>query len=139
MMGGMVLGTTTYRLDRNPEITQVMTDMWWITTMMPWPTLFIQNFAWAYAIIKDPRLNRPVSRLVAIINIIAPIIFILPSALHTTKKGAFAWNGGVSFWLLGITFGVQLFVDSYFMMRIVLSESLKQWKNEEQSEEKLEV
>jgi hypothetical protein len=122
MLGALVLATTTYRLDRDPEITQVMTDMWWITTMMPWPTFFIQNLSWAYAIIKDPRPNRPVSRLVALINIIAPIVFILPSALHTTKHGAFAYNGGVSFWLLGITFGVQLFVDSYYMIRVVLAE-----------------
>jgi hypothetical protein len=122
MLGALVLATTTYRLDRDPEITQVMTDMWWITTMMPWPTFFIQNLSWAYAIIKDPRPNRPVSRLVALINIIAPIVFILPSALHTTKHGAFAYNGGVSFWLLGITFGVQLFVDSYYLIRVVLAE-----------------
>lgn len=139
MMGAMVLATATFRLDRNPEITQVMTDMWWITTMMPWPTFFIQNWAWAYAIIKDPRPNRPVSRLVALINIIAPIIFIFPSALHTTKTGAFAWNGGVSFWLLGITFGVQLFVDSYCMIRVVLSESVEQLANHEQTEQKLQV
>ncbi|KAL5324727.1 hypothetical protein ACEPPN_009275 [Leptodophora sp. 'Broadleaf-Isolate-01'] len=139
MLGAMVLATATYRLDRDPEITQVMTDMWWITTMMPWPTFFIQNLAWAYAIIKDPRPNRPVSRLVAVINIIAPIVFILPSALHTVKTGAFAWNGAGSFWLLGIMFGVQLFVDSYYMIRIVLSESLEQRENDEQSGEKLEV
>ncbi|KAF2020073.1 hypothetical protein BU24DRAFT_133210 [Aaosphaeria arxii CBS 175.79] len=120
MLGAMVLATTTYRLDRDPEITQVMTDMWWFTTMMPWPTFFIQNWAWGYAIIKDTRPNRPFPRFVALINIIAPIIFILPTAMHTVKRGALSWQGGVSFWLLGLTFGVQLFVDSYCMASVVL-------------------
>jgi hypothetical protein len=123
MMGAMVLATATYRLERDPQITQVMTDMWWFTTMMPWPTFLIQTWAWAYAIIKDTRPNRPVPRFVAIINIIAPIIFIFPTALHTTKHGALAWNGGVSFWLVGATFGLELFVDSYYMIRVVLAES----------------
>lgn len=122
MMGAMVLATTTYRLDRNPEITQVMTDMWWITTMMPWPTFMIQNFAWGYAILKDPRPDRPVPRPIAIINIIAPCIFVLPSAMHTVKTGAFAWHGGVSFWLLGLSFGVQLFTDSAVMVKVALAE-----------------
>lgn len=122
MVGAMVLATATYRLERNPEITQVMTDMWWFTTMMPWPTFLIQNWAWGYAIIKDPRPNRPVSRAVALINIISPVVFIFPTAMHTTKHGALAWNGGVTFWLVGATFGVQLFVDSYYMIRVVLAE-----------------
>lgn len=97
--------------------------------MMPWPTFFIQNWAWAYAIIIDPRPNRPMPRLVALVNIISPLIFIFPTAMHTTKHGALSWQGGVSFWLLGITFGLQLFSDTYFMICAVLAE--KQGKDGE--------
>ncbi|KAI8937413.1 hypothetical protein NX059_005138 [Plenodomus lindquistii] len=120
MLGAMVLATATYRLDRSAEITQVMTDMWWFTTIMPWPTFMIQNFAWSYAIIKDPRPDRPVPRWIAISNIVSPIVFAMASAMHTTKHGAFAWQGAVSFWMVGIFFGVQLFTDSYYMLKIVL-------------------
>ncbi|OAL53564.1 hypothetical protein IQ07DRAFT_667547 [Pyrenochaeta sp. DS3sAY3a] len=125
MLGAMVLATATYRLDRDPEITQVMTDMWWFTTIMPWPTFMIQNFAWAYAIIKDPRPDRPVPRGIAIFNIISPIVFAMASAMHTTKVGAFSWQGAVSFWMVGIFFGVELFSDSWFMTSIVLRNELE--------------
>lgn len=135
MLGAMVLATAVFRLERDPQITQVMTDMWWITTIIPWPTFLIQNWAWGYAIIKDTRPNRPVPRVVAMVNIIAPVIFIFPSALPTTKHGAFAWNGAVSFWLLGITFGVQLFIDSYYMIRVVLADCQGLEKDGEQKAE----
>jgi hypothetical protein len=125
MLGGMVLATVTYRLDRNPEITQVMTDMWWFTTMMPWPTFMIQNYAWAYAIIKDPRPDRPVPRVVALVNIIAPIIFVFATPIHTTKHGALAWNGVMAFYAVGISFGIQLFVDSWVMIRVVLADQAR--------------
>jgi hypothetical protein len=93
MLPGMTLATATYRLDRDPQITQAITDMFWLVALMPQPTFMIQNFAFAYAIILDRRPRRAFPRYVAVINIIVPILFVPGTALHTTDFGPLAWNG----------------------------------------------
>ncbi|KAH8714621.1 membrane protein [Ilyonectria robusta] len=122
MMPGMILGVTNYRLDRPVEITQVMNELFWITCLMPWPTFMTQNFAFAYAILIDTRPVPLFPKPVALVNILAPIIFIPGIAMHTVYDGPLAWNGELTFWLAGITFCVQLIFDSLCLMRAISNE-----------------
>ncbi|GAB7352381.1 hypothetical protein MBLNU459_g2816t1 [Dothideomycetes sp. NU459] len=125
MMPGMFLGVANFRLDRPVEITQALNDMFWIMALMPWPTFMVQNFAFAYAIIIDNRPKPLFPKSIAIMSIVAPIVFATATGVHTVKTGPFAWNGGFTFWAVGSVFIVQLVVESLCLMRAVYSEDIE--------------
>ncbi|KAH7118453.1 hypothetical protein EDB81DRAFT_667660, partial [Dactylonectria macrodidyma] len=123
IMPGMILAVTNYRLDRPAEITQVMNELFWITALMPWPTFMAQNFAFVFAILIDTRPIPLFPKPIAIVNILFPIIFIPGIAMHTVYTGPLAWNGAMTFWVAGLTFGLQLIVDSICLMRAISTEA----------------
>lgn len=82
---------------------------------MPWPTFMVQNFAFAYAIIIDTRKKPLFPKELAIVNILMPIIFSLATGMHTVYSGPFAWNGVITFYLIGFTFLVQVCTDAIFL------------------------
>lgn len=119
----MILAVIAYRLDRNPEITQALSDLFFIIAIMPWPTFLIQNFAFAYAVLIDEREKPIFPRYIALVNVVAPILFVPAIAMHFAKTGPVAWNGGISFWMPAVVFGSQLIIDSICLMRCVAVES----------------
>ncbi|KAI9733828.1 MAG: hypothetical protein M1818_007095 [Claussenomyces sp. TS43310] len=122
MMPAMILATAVFRLDRPAEITQLMTDFFWITALMPWPTFMTQNFAFAYAILIDQRPHPLFPKFMAVINIAVPILFVPAIAMHCTKTGPLAWNGGLTFWTAGSLFCSQLVIDSICLFFAIRSE-----------------
>jgi hypothetical protein len=58
----------------------------------------------------------------ALLNIAVPIIFVPGIAIHTVTTGPLAWNGAWSFWFAGLTFCLQLIVDSFCLARAVRNE-----------------
>ncbi|KAH7385679.1 membrane protein [Pyrenochaeta sp. MPI-SDFR-AT-0127] len=123
MMPGIILSATAYRLDRPVEITQALNELFWLSALMPWPTFLIQNWAYSYAVIVDTRPKPLFPKWIAIVNIISPVLFTPPIAMHTIHSGAFSWAGGVSFWMVGIVFLIQLVCESFCVMRAVSNES----------------
>lgn len=75
----------------------------------------VQNFAFAYAIIVDTRKKALFPKELPIVNIPMPIIFSLATGMHTVYSGPFAWNGAITFYLVGFTFLVQVCVDSVYL------------------------
>ncbi|VUC36327.1 unnamed protein product [Clonostachys rosea] len=112
MLPGIVLAIASYRPDRPIEITYALNDFFWLVAFMPWPTFMVQNFAFAYAIIFDARKKPLFPKELAFINILMPIIFALATGMHTVYSGPFAWNGVITFYLVGFTFVVQVCADS---------------------------
>ncbi|KAM5350799.1 hypothetical protein ACJ41O_007304 [Fusarium nematophilum] len=112
MLPGIVLAIASYRPYRPVEITHALNDFFWLVAFMPWPTFMVQNFAFAYAIIIDTRKKPLFPKELAIVNILMPIIFALATGMHTVYSGPFAWNGVITFYLVGFTFLVQVCVDS---------------------------
>jgi len=89
---------------------------------MPWPTFMVQNFAFAYSIIIDSRKKPLFPKELAIVNIIMPILFAFATGIHTVYSGPFAWNGVITFYIVGFTFVVQLVVDAVFLALAVREE-----------------
>ncbi|KAH7134503.1 integral membrane protein [Dactylonectria estremocensis] len=112
MLPGIVLAIASYRPDRPVEITYALNDFFWLVAFMPWPTFMVQNFAFAYAIIIDTRKKPLFPKELAIVNILMPILFSLATGMHTVYSGPFAWDGVITFYLIGFTFLVQVCVDS---------------------------
>jgi hypothetical protein len=117
-----MLAVIPYRLERNPEITQALTDLFYFNLMMPWPTYIVQNWTFAYAILKDRRARPLFSKYFAYFNIVAPLFYLPGTAMPTTKTGPLAWNGVLSFWILGMVFCLQLIVDSIGLFYAIQSE-----------------
>jgi hypothetical protein len=123
ILPGIILGVTSYRPYRPVEITQVMSDFFWLCALMPWPTFMAQNFAFAYAIIIDRRKRPLFPKELAFVNIIVPILFTPGIGMHSTLIGPVAFNGALSFWVPGTLFCLQLVVDSYYLVLAIREES----------------
>jgi hypothetical protein len=75
----------------------------------------VQNFAFAYAIIVDTREKPSFPKKLAFINILMPIIFSMASGAHTVYSGPFAWDGVITFYMIGFTFLVQVCADALYL------------------------
>lgn len=116
---GMFFAVTVFRLSRSPELTQLLNDISQIIAFMPFPPFIIQNWAFAYAIFCDNRPKRLFPHLMGWNNIISPVLFSGAIAMHCTKNGPFAWDGVLAFWIPGIVFAIQFFINIYFVVRAV--------------------
>lgn len=116
------LSVIPYRLDRNPEITQMLTDAFFFNMMMPWPSFIVQNWAFAYAVLLDRRPRPLFPRFMAYVNIIAPMLYLPGNAMHVAKTGPLAWNGGINFWVIGLVFCTQLIFDSIGLFYAIQTE-----------------
>jgi hypothetical protein len=112
--------TTVYRLDRPPELTQLLNDLSWIFFAMPFPSLVAQDLAFSYAILQDPRPNPLFPRWLAWVTGALTITFYPVLAVHCVKGGPFAWNGAISFWIAGVGGGFQNFVIAFYLFKAVL-------------------
>ncbi|KAK7202707.1 membrane protein [Myxozyma melibiosi] len=122
ILPGIILATTSYRPERNPDITLALNDFFWICTLMPWETFMVQNFCFSYAIIIDQREKPLFPKELAVYNLIVPFFWSGSTGIHFSKYGAGAYNGAIAFWVLGITFCFQLAIDAVFLMRAIHSE-----------------
>lgn len=108
----IALAVLGYRLDRPVEITQALSDLFWISTFIAWPTFMVQNFAYAFAILWD-RSEKPVfPKWLAALNFAVPFLYTPVTGLHCVYGGPLAWDGAWTFWLVGLVFGVELVIDS---------------------------
>ncbi|TVY20811.1 hypothetical protein LARI1_G000923 [Lachnellula arida] len=122
VLPAIILATTSYRPERNPEITQTLNDFFWICTLMPWQTFMVQNFCFSYAIIIDQRDKPLFPKELAIFNMIIPFFWTASTGIHFDKFGPAAYNGALSFWFLGVSFCGQLIIDAVFLLRAIHSE-----------------
>lgn len=108
----ILLCVANYDLDRPVDITQALMQLFWLVAFMPWPTFLVQNVAFAYAILTDTRAKPLFPKWMAIVNVITPLCFVPASAMGVTRRGPLSWNGALTFWVPGMTFCLQLFIDS---------------------------
>jgi len=123
LMSGVILAVADYRLDRPAEITQALNDLFWFISILPWPAFAAQDLGLAYAIIFDCRLNPLFPKPIAMVNIVASLLFVPSIALPCFKNGPLAWNGSVSFWIPISVFGVQVVIDSICLVRAVSTDA----------------
>ncbi|POR33836.1 Uncharacterized protein TPAR_05967 [Tolypocladium paradoxum] len=123
VMSGLILAVANYRLDRSAEITQALNDLFWFIVVMTWPVFTAQSIAIAYAIVIDCRPKPLFPKPIAMVNIMASILYVPGIAVHCVKTGPLAWNGSVSFWIPLCAFGVQTVIDCICLVRAVSTET----------------
>jgi hypothetical protein len=72
----------------------------------------VQNFAFVYAIILDTRERPLFPKWLIPFNIIMPILFAFATGVHCHMSGPLAWDGVITFYIVGFTFLVQLVTDA---------------------------
>lgn len=126
-LGGLFLtlpaylfATTVYRLDRPPELTQLLNDLSWIFFAMPFPSLLAQDLAFSYAILIDPSPNPLFPKWLAWATTALTATFYPALGVHCVRGGPLAWNGALGFWVAGIGGGLQNVMMAFFVARAVL-------------------
>lgn len=121
ILPSVILAVAAYRQDRPDQTYILLNDFFWILALMTWPIFMVQNWCFAYAILCDTRERPLIPTYVGIVNFIAPIVFSPGLGVHAVKSGPIAWNGVLTFWLPGVTFGIQVVIDTWSLYRSILT------------------
>ena len=118
LVPSFILAVAGFR-DYGPELTMLLNDFFWISTMIVWTTFWMQSWAIAWAIWAD-RSEKPVlPKTMALISFISPIGCTSVTGVHTTYYGPYAWNGAFGFWLTVAVYGIQIGFDMICMFRSI--------------------
>lgn len=102
----MFWAVASFRVDRSPEIIQLLNDMGWLITAMPFAPGIIQNLAIGIAVLNDKNEQRIFPRWVAYMNFWMSALFLPAGIMIFFQTGPFAWNGLLAFWLPLVAFGI---------------------------------
>lgn len=107
----------SYRQDISPEITQMLNDFCWFNWSMFIPIFSIQYLCMALAGFMDIR-ERPLwPRWAAWLNLWVAVTGAGGVLAVFFKKGPFAWNGIIGFWIPVIVFVIAMCVTAYLLHR----------------------
>jgi hypothetical protein len=114
---GLLWAAAALRIDRAPEIIQVINDFAFLFLVAPAPPATVQLLAVGFAIIGD-RSPQPVFPRWLAFATFWTAILILPGTLVVMfLKGPFAWNGLLGFWIPAIVFGLWTNVMAPMMIK----------------------
>lgn len=119
MLPSILFASTIYRLDRDPVLTQLLSDTAWFFFMMPFPPFIAQDLAISYGILSDHRPEPLFPRWLAYVTTGLTFTYYPALGVHCVYSGAIAWNGALTFWLGAAGFGIQVAVLVFFLMRAV--------------------
>ncbi|KAJ6035888.1 hypothetical protein N7540_000167 [Penicillium herquei] len=121
ILPAIFLALITYR-DYGPELTLLLSDLFWVTSVIQWPTFWLQSWCIAWAVLADKSPYPKMPKVVRIINFITGLSFTMATGLHTVYHGPFAWDGALTYWVpLGL-FGVEMGIDCFFLIRNINAE-----------------
>lgn len=119
MIPSFFFAATIYRLDRDPAITQALSDLSWFVFSMGWPPFVAQDLAISVGILGDKRQNPLIPHWVAWVNT-SMILGLFPAlGVHCVYHGAVAWNGALTFWVGAAAFGNQVGLLVMYLMKAV--------------------
>lgn len=96
--------TAAYRIDRAPEIVQVLNDFGWLFFVMTFPVPTVQLLAIGIATLSDKSVDSVFPRWAGYFNLWMGILFIPGVFIAFFFSGPFAWNGVIGFWVPVVAF-----------------------------------
>lgn len=120
MVPMIMLNVAAFRPDRNPELTQSLSDLAWILFFTPVAPFLIQNFAIGAAILGDRAHVLP--RWVGYANFWTGLLFVPAWLAYFFKSGPFAWQGIFVFYLGTAVYGGWVLLMSLMLRRAILAE-----------------
>ncbi|KAI9830053.1 MAG: hypothetical protein M1819_005883 [Sarea resinae] len=120
MVPSILFATTIYRLDRDPVLTQLLSDLAWFFFSMPLTPFIAQDLLISYAVLSDRRAVPIVPHWVAWINTGLTMTLFPTLGVHCVHHGAVAWNGALTFWVGAAGFGLQVGLLVFFLLKAVV-------------------
>jgi hypothetical protein len=120
LIAEMLFSTAAYRPERPDEIIQVLNDFGFIMFVGPSLPGTVQILATAVPVLADRSADPIFPRWVGYANLWAAIL-VTPGCMVTVfKRGPFAWNGAISFWVAAIAFFIWVGVNFWATRRALL-------------------
>ena len=120
LIAEMLFSTAAYRPERPDEIIQVLNDFGFIMFVGPSLPGTVQILATAIPVLADRSADPIFPRWVGYANLWAAIL-VTPGCMVTVfKRGPFAWNGAISFWVAVIAFSIWMGVNFWATRRALL-------------------
>ncbi|PTU24165.1 hypothetical protein P175DRAFT_0527620 [Aspergillus ochraceoroseus IBT 24754] len=113
------LATTIYRLDRDPTLTQLMSDLTWTCFALNKTSLILQELAIMLGILSDRRPSPLYSRWIVWLNIPTTVLLFLQMLAYFFHAGPFCWNGVIGFWVPLFSLASQIAWDAVFFWETV--------------------
>lgn len=105
------LAVITFR-DYGPELTLLLSDLFWITLVFPWVPFWIQGWTIAWASFSDAS-ERPIfPKTMGLINFIAPLFLASSSGVHIRTTGLYAWDSHLVWIGALVAIGIQYWTDT---------------------------
>jgi hypothetical protein len=95
----MFWSIAAYRPERSPEATQVLNDIAWFFTVMPFCLIVVQALCVAALILGGPQDQTVFPRWLGYFNLWAALLYIPGGTMTLFHSGPLAWNGIFAFWV----------------------------------------
>jgi hypothetical protein len=118
----MIFGVAAFRPEREPELTQLLNDAGWLIIIAAFPTFIAQFLAIAFGALQDANPKPVFPRWVGYFNAWTALLFIPGGFDFFFRKGPFAWDGIISFWVAASAFFVWLIVMTFVMLQAIKDE-----------------
>ncbi len=112
----ILMNVAAFRPDRNPAVTQAISDIAWLLFVTPIPLFFFQEVPIAVSILMDRSAQPLFPRWVAYANLWIPLTFLPALLAYFAKTGPVAWQGVLVFYLGLATFGAWVVVMMWALL-----------------------
>lgn len=111
-----------FRPERDPEITQALTDLALMPFIVNWPPVVLQAVGFGVAVLMGRDDRSPVlPRWLGYYSLWTAFLLLPGTILVFFKDGVWAWDGALSFWLVAALFGVWQLVVFVQVRKAILS------------------
>lgn len=124
MLPSYAWAAAAFRADRNPEITQALSDFGWLLFITPIAPFILQYVIIAMAVFMDKRPTPMLPRWLAYVQIWVAILFLPAVLAYFMKSGPFAWNGVFVWWIPFAVFTFWFVAMIVYVRKAVLSRDL---------------
>ncbi|WP_293234783.1 hypothetical protein [Mycolicibacterium sp.] len=108
-----------YRPERNPDVTQALSDVFWFIFVGVVGPLIFQVVILAVAVFMDKRERPSFPRWFGYFNIWYAILGVPGCAIYLFKSGPLAWNGMFAFWIPLTVFSIWWIVTTFMLVKAV--------------------
>lgn len=119
MLPAIFFAATVYRLERDPILTQLLSDLSWFCFALLFPPFVAQDLAISWAILSDARSKPLFPHWLAYTTSGLTLTLYPALGVHCVHHGAVAWNGALGFWLGAAGFGIQVGLLVSFLLKAV--------------------
>lgn len=119
----IVLNVAAFRPERDPQVTQALTDLGFLLFFTPVMPFLLQNLAIAAAVLGDRGRPPVLPRWVGWANLWIGFLFLPALLAYFVKDGPFAWQGVFVYWFGFGAYGAWLLIMSLTVRRAVLAEA----------------